>query len=552
MRSLILAVLLSCCSGALWGQSCTTSTCNAASPSQADFLAALPSTCPTGTTIVNIPAGTANWTGQLTATVPANCTNLRIQGATTVTCTGTPGTSGYACSAVDTTIIQDNIAANFGVIQLNGSSASSSPIVRVTGITFRGGTGATKFQGLLLFYSGNATAQQIRFDHNHFNLTTGGTTGWAGRINGCTKGVIDHNVFDSASPSDTTSVAQGFMVANNCHDTSGFGDGSWGFATNFGSDDFVFFEANVFNGGLEGDCDIAGKFVSRYNTINSSSQSSSWIHTHGTESNGGRVRGCRAFEAWKNYFHIVVGAGSVMLGADGGTALVWGNTLSSTTATFIGLGDERNDGQHGQGTTPGNWAFCGTATIDPGTGSANLLGSGWDGNNNAGTGWPCIDGLGRVEGTQVLNGANFPSAVNATTGTIAWTHELLYPFYAWMNGTASSTFFSNIASSATVNRDYFGDNPAFNGTTGTGYGLLSSLPPTCTAGPGGSFATSATGSYGVAYFATDANSGNGELYACTSTNTWTPIYQPYVYPHPLDTSGAVTVVNSGFKLGSPF
>ena len=29
------------------------------------------------------------------------------------------------------------------------------------------------------------------------------------------------------------------------------------------------------------------------------------------------------------------------------------------------------------------------------------------------------------------------------------------------------------------------------------------------------------------------NGGEGELYVCTATNTWTAIYRPYTYPHPL-------------------
>ncbi|MGA9315345.1 MAG: hypothetical protein WBV77_12025 [Solirubrobacteraceae bacterium] len=87
--------------------------------------------------------------------------------------------------------------------------------------------------------------------------------------------------------------------------------------------------------------------------------------------------------------------------------------------------------------------------------------------------------------------------------------------------------------STTENVDVFIDNANFNGTTGTGFGLLAARPSTCTPGPGGTYYSSPTGSYGVAYWATDANSGNGELYVCTATNTWTGIYQPYTYPHPL-------------------
>lgn len=75
-------------------QSCVYATCNAASANQSDVLAALPSSSNTNATVVvNIPSGTGAWTSQLTYTVPASVTNLTIQGNTTVSCTGTPGTS---------------------------------------------------------------------------------------------------------------------------------------------------------------------------------------------------------------------------------------------------------------------------------------------------------------------------------------------------------------------------------------------------------------------------------------------------------------------------
>ena len=275
-------------------QSCVSSTCNAASPAESDVLAALPSSGNTNSTVVvNIPGGTAAWTSQLTYTVPPAVTNLTIKGSTSVNCTGAAGTSSYSCAPTDSTVIQDNIAGGFGVWQINGSSSSSNPLVRLTGITIQGGSGAVKGQGLLLFYSNSATSQ-IRFDHDHFNSTTSGNGAWAGAINGCTTGVIDHNVFDSASTTDSGSVVQGFMVANTCNDSLGYGDGSWAAKTGFGTSGFIFMESNVFNGGLEGDCETSGTFVSRYNTLNTNSQSSSWIHSHATEQNGGRVRGCQS------------------------------------------------------------------------------------------------------------------------------------------------------------------------------------------------------------------------------------------------------------------
>ena len=123
-----------------FSQSCTSSTCNAASPSESDFLAALPSSGNTNSTVVvNIPAGTASWTGNITYTIPAAVTNLTIQGATTVNCTGTPGTSGYACSAQDNTVIRDSYAVN-GPSILKIITGSSGTNFRMTGLTIQGGS----------------------------------------------------------------------------------------------------------------------------------------------------------------------------------------------------------------------------------------------------------------------------------------------------------------------------------------------------------------------------------------------------------------------------
>ena len=105
------------------------------------------------------------------------------------------------------------------------------------------------------------------------------------------------------------------------------------------------------------------------------------------------------------------------------------------------------------------------------------------------------------------------------------------PVYAFMNtlvGTTPDTIARPC--SRLINRDMYVDNASFTGATGTGFGLHSARPATCTAGPGGSYGASPTGSYGVAYWETDTNS----LFVCTATNTWTFVYTPYTYPHPLD------------------
>ena len=89
-----------------------------------------------------------------------------------------------------------------------------------------------------------------------------------------------------------------------------------------------------------------------------------------------------------------------------------------------------------------------------------------------------------------------------------------------------------------ANRDYFNYvSSGFNGTVGTGSGTLAAIPSTCTTG--------------VGYWATDQGSwntsgngfGQGVLYKCTSTNTWTAFYTPYTYPDPLNVGGGGVVLS---------
>lgn len=145
----------------------------------------------------------------------------------------------------------------------------------------------------------------------------------------------------------------------------------------------------------------------------------------------------------------------------------------------------------------------------------------------------CIDQESRSGGA-LLSGTT-PSP----TGSV---NQVLDPSYEWGDTHTGSFNHDPIDSGSQKlinNRDYYyevsqsaqtSSTSPFNGTVGTGFGTLANRPTTC--------------SPFVAYWATDQGSwntsgsgGQGALYVCTATNTWTEKYQPYTYPHPLISGG---------------
>jgi len=515
------------------GQNCTSATCNATNATEPSVLAALPSSSNShSTVIVNIPSGTTTWTsGQcLNYTVPSNVTSLTIIGAGSQTTVG----------GGDATVIIDHTGCQSAI---NISITSSATLLRFSGITVKEDSGSTSTTNCVVGIGGKG---QLRVDHSHFwNAGVSGSGECLGVVYGSVTGVYDHNLWDMP----VGGVNNGVRVSNGqtmFGDTSGNANLSWSNPTNPGNSAYVFFEDNIYNGSISNDCNGGGRQVFRHNTFNQSS-----VQTHEME---GDLRGCRATEVYQNTFNGAVGdtiTSFTAVGCRMGTCLIWGNVVN-LYENVVSLQHDRTNG-HPFDIPANGFGYCGTLGVTPGF-------SNWDGNSTTIVGYPCMDQPARGQ-SDVVSG-NFPNKCNMTTFpggcsvfTGSWPHNKLEPIYEWLNqfqvgagGGWNHTVYNPDISPAGLqifqaNRDYYAytlswngsafTGTAFNGTVGTGSGLLSARPSTCTAGPGGTFGASPTGSYGVAYWATDANSGNGQLSICTATNTWTAVYTPFTYPHPI-------------------
>lgn len=510
------------------------STFPAASCNESDVASAIASAIAGGScAVVTIPAGSCTWSSNLTTPasgkIPASCNSGATPGLEVVGA----GNTGCPSSCNDsTTIISNGIKWYF--------TPQAGTFIRFSGVTIKS-SGATTY-GVVQFQGpSSGTVPQLRVDHIHGNMTASSdtTASYSSIV-----GVTDHSLFDETPSSEGNSTKLFYPLAGDS------GDQSWNNATGLGSSGYMYFENNIFNHGVANDGQEGARFVFRYNTFNDTS-----VQTHPTGGDG-RGRGARAWEIYNNTFNAISGCvvecGNAFF-MSSGTGVVWGNTANNVYSGFITMHSMLVDNStYPQTATPNGWGYCGT--------NFNGTGSNWSQNSPATNGYRCLDQPGSGVG-DLLQG-NFPNVCDSTSGQCAksnyngsWSNQAVEPVYEWLNawgGSASAYWYvSGQASTCSPNcpggsvlqsnRDYYlWTNPAsnngntgnFTGASGTGSGLLSARPSTCTAA--------------VAYWATDTNT----LYQCSPTNKWTAYYTPYTYPHPLDTSsgpqapaGLVAVVN---------
>lgn len=442
------------------------------------------------TTTINIPnTGNCSWSSQeMFLTLPAGIGNLSIIGAGDTTSTRGGGSG-------NTVILDDLQQGSDALWSIAESDTNRTRVIRIAGFTFRRSSGATKNSGFIKIVS----LSQVRIDHNTFDANF--ALMWTMHI-WFAKGLFHENIIQNiGGQPNGGGVFSHFTGADSI---DGEGDAAWAAATGFGTDSFLFFENNTSSAALS-DCDHGAKVVIRFNSVTGDGMFSS----HGTGQEATRTRGCRAVEMYGN---VLTGTANHFTAGfvTGGPGLLYDNTINGNYSTVMRFYDSRHDTQDFQPPTPTGWGKCGTAPTG--------VGSNWDQNTDAVTGYACLDQIGRGQG-DLLSGS-FPTTINNTTGTIAWPHQALEPWYEWNNVMPTNPYSVVKPDITQSDREYFVFTNAFNGSTGVGRGTLAARPVTC----GG-----ATGNIKVGYWATDTTT----LYQCTSLNTWTQLYRPFAYPHPL-------------------
>jgi hypothetical protein len=333
---------------------------------------------------VTVPAGTASWNSTL-----AIAKGISLVGANVK-------------ATDDLTVFLDDVAiSGRGTAEIIQASPKAGQSFRVSGITFRPGSRATKpTSGAAIHIKDGAIGSalkapcdSLRVDHCHFDrLNQQGI-----RVDGWFYGVIDHCQWDTP---ESGNIFIGTISHPNWGGGSNVqGNGSWADPNYFGTEKFVFLEDNVINnnarvvtsGSL--DAERGARYVFRHNTVKNTQPVA-----HGTESGG--YRGARAEEVYNNTFnYTTLKLGGHLLRS--GTLLIWGNTYTATsTANHIrrltvyredgsswkgggacgnnawDLNDTEGDGRNVPGHSPHLYS-SGTHTGAANSASLQVSGAGW-------------------------------------------------------------------------------------------------------------------------------------------------------------------------------
>lgn len=449
---------------------------------------------------INVSAGSATWTSQLVITKGVRLIGAGI-GVTIIT-------SGWSNSS-DTDAL---------IVYQPTDYAANVPF-RLSGFTISGGG----ISGCLVLANQNATpVTKVRIDHNRFTAPKH----LLFVVSGMVFGVADNNTFDVAGSPATSDAIDNFGLPPNSGlttwQTLSFEFSDFGSARNF------YYEANTFYGvdGYQGDAwDSAhgGRYVARFNTVtNNGTTAQFWpaFNFHGNQIgstppvNG--EHGSLGAEVYNNTLTGSAGNGHLVFSDRGGKALSFGNVA-----------------------TGGSWAPV-AVVEDSDVGASN----------------GCDLQMTAKRGPAPNYNPQYPNETYHFNYTIGGSHVTDYgtvitktPIPYRLTGVGGPIDYTQDACAAiapyrdvpTINVDFWLEAAAVGGAQTTGVGVGTSRPANCTTG--------------VGYWKTDEGTwnqsgggGQGNLYRCTATNTWTLSYVPFVYPHPLTSSAAPTTAPSAITV----
>lgn len=456
-----------------------------------------------------------------------------------ITGTGTPNTGGgtFGAGTPNTTIVDNASAPVFTFENLTYGETAKVELLNLTGDGALNSVlpGALSFSGTCMSNGcPNTRVDNINFTANTWAtpLNTGGYIVYDGVF-----GVADHNTASETAPFPGGGAGPPLVEANNSawQGVGNYGDNSFATADTFGTAQQFYIENNVITAVRMTDNDVpptgggigGARVTCRFNEV--FELNGSGVCGYHATAWGGRFRGQRQVENYYNQINCTPGtACNAAFSVNSGTGYIFSNTYGGSGSALNYSVDLSLPRTSGEGQSPWNncdgtqpwdqtpWNTTSECLDQPGTGAGLLL-------ENA---------------TPVL--ASAPGTPCSTAGQ-CWTQNAKDPVYEAGDASGATMYNALGTSDATRLAGYYyaevsqsaqsSPTSPFNGTIGTGYGTLANRPATCTTG--------------VGYWATDQGSWNtynssqeGELYICTATNTWTMSYEPYTYPHPLDTSGS--------------
>lgn len=395
-------------------------------------------------------------------------------------------------------------------ITLMGAGAANTIITYNSSKTISLGTGTWRITGIG-FVFGTTTGTQLMFgnrlngwriDHCAFTYSGVKAIKWSLAIYGYQDqpdqrgfGLFDHNTM--------TNVIVPVFYGGECS----FSNKEWANNLGYGTADALFIEDNTIintigsNYETQPDANCGSRVVFRYNTLDSFNSA-----MHSVQ---GDNRSARMWEFYGNTYTSNAFPTWVVANLRGGTGVAYNNTVGNGFTSSVFALDNRRSCEK-----------LGTVGICNGT-------SMYDGNRTNAYGYPCRDQIGRSTDDHQMTSTYFPA-------------QSLSPAYFWNNKKGTVDVPAVVRTTCTnqyvyhilENRDFYNADPTHcpadpygSCTKGVGVGTFANRPAFCTTNP-----KEAGG--GVAYWATDTST----LYRCSSEDTWTIHYKPYIYPHPLSST----------------